>query len=279
MNNRYLSIGCQRSRKGLRLICFLFFSLLSGFSSSSMAEEYSFVVQPILSPQKTIEAFTPLTEYLSEATGHKIRLVTALNFLSYWETMKKSGQYDFILDAAHLTDYRQQRMGYQVLVKRPDVVSYTLVTSINADIIEPEELIGKSVATIGSPSLGMLRVDKMFPNPLRQPMIVEVNNSTESIQKVLDGKAIGAMIPTPLVGLYPDLVTIVTTEQVPHTAISAAPSVPDDVKQAVRNALVSASTTERGKEMLTAIKFPGFEPTNKKTYKGFAGLLEGTWGY
>ena len=279
MNHRNHSMGCLQSRKGLRLTNFLLATLLASFSLTSVADEYSFVVQPILSPQKTVEAFTPLTEYLSEATGHKIRLVTAINFLSYWETMKKKGQYDFILDAAHLTDYRQQRMGYQVLVKRPDVVSYTLVTSDSAEIIEPEELIGKTVATIGSPSLGMLRVNKMFPNPLRQPMIVEANNSTESIQKVLDGKAVGAIIPTPLVGRYPELVTIVTTEQVPHTAISAAPSVPEEVKLAVRNALISASTTEQGKKMLAAIQFPGFEPTNKKTYKGYAGLLEDMWGY
>lgn len=279
MNKSYRSFVCIRLRKGLRLIAFLLGLFIISFSPVSTADEYTFVVQPILSPEKTIEAFTPLTAYLSKATGHTIRLVTARNFLGYWETMKKKGRYDFILDAAHLTDYRQQRMGYQILAKRPDVVSYTLVTSDTADIIEPEELIGKPVATIGSPSLGMVRVDKLFPNPLRQPTIVEVNNSTESIQKVLDGKAVGAIVPTPLVGRYPQLVTIVTTEQVPHTAISAAPTVPDAVKLAVRDALINANKTEAGKKMLEAIQFSGFEPTNNETYNGYASLLKDVWGY
>ena len=122
-------------------------------SFAAQAATYTFVVQPILPPAQTKKAFLPLTKYLSKQTGHEIKLVTSINFLSYWETMRKGNKYDIILDAAHLTDYRVQRMGYKVLAKRADVVSYTLVTGENADILDAEELIGKSVATIGSPSL------------------------------------------------------------------------------------------------------------------------------
>ena len=249
------------------------------FSPVSQAGEYNFVVQPILPPEQTKKAFTPLTEYLSRQTGHKIKLITSINFLSYWETMKKNTRYDLILDAAHLTDYRIKRMGYKVLAKRADAVSYTLVTGEGADILDPEELIGKSIASIGSPSLGMLRVEEMFPNPLRQPVIVEVDNSVDSIKKVLDGKAVGAMVPTPLVGAYPDLITITTTEQVPHTAISASSTVPKDVQNAIRKALVNASNTEEGQKMLEAINFPSFETASSEQYQGYESLLEGVWGY
>jgi phosphonate transport system substrate-binding protein len=245
----------------------------------AQAGEYNFIVQPILPAAQTKEAFLPLTKYLSRQTGHKIKLITSLNFLSYWETMKKNTQYDLILDAAHLTAYRVKRMDYNVLAKRADVVSYTLVTGENADILDPEELIGKSIASIGSPSLGMLRVEEMFPNPLRQPVIIEVNNSVDSIKKVIDGKATGAMVPTPLVGQYPQLITITTTEQVPHIAISASSSVPQDVQNAIRNALINASKTEEGRKMLSAINFPSFEAATNAQYNGYESLLEGVWGY
>jgi len=248
-------------------------------ASTSQAATYTFVVQPILPPDKTIKAFTPLTEYLSKKTGHNIKLVTSLNFLSYWQSMKRPGTYDFILDAAHLTDYRLKRMNYTVLAKRPEVVSYTLVSSQDADVLDAAELIGKSLATIGSPSLGMLRLEEMFPNPLRQPVIVEVDNSLDSIKKVLEGKAQAAIVPTPMVGGFPDLITIITTEQVPHTAISSAPNVPADVRAAVRKALIEADKTPEGQAMLAKINFPAFEATNAKVYEGFAGLLEGVWGY
>lgn len=259
--------------------CCLSGLLLCIMAPQAHAGEYNFVVQPILPPAQTKKAFLPLTKYLSKQTGHKINLITSINFLSYWETMKKNRKYDLILDAAHLTDYRVNRMGYTVLAKRPDVVSYTLVTGEDADILDPEELIGKSIASIGSPSLGMLRVEEMFPNPLRQPVIVEVNNSIDSIKKVLDGKAVGAMVPSPLVGAYPDLITITVTEQVPHTAISASANVPQDVQKAIRKALVEADKTEAGKKMLAAINFPSFESTTASQYSGYSALLEGVWGY
>jgi len=271
--------GMAYCGKLIRQFHYSAFLMLMLLAPNAQAATYTFVVQPILPPERTVQAFTPLTEYLSKETGHTFKLVTALNFLSYWQNMKKGGKYDFILDAAHLTDYRIKRMNYQVLAKRADAVSYTLVTGENADVIDPEELIGKSLATIGSPSLGMLRLEEMFPNPLRQPVIVEVDNSLDSIKKVLDGKVSAAIVPTPLVGGFPELLTIVTTEQVPHIAISAAPNVPADVQSAVKNLLLNSSNNPGGQKMLADINFPSFESTNNAAYEGFAGLLEGVWGY
>ena len=275
MINKYISYSYRK----ITHIRTALFVLLFSMSTALQAATYTFVVQPIYSPAKTKEAFSPLTDYLSKTTGHTFKLVTAVNFLSYWQNMKKPGKYDFILDAAHLTDYRVKHMNYKVLAKRADAVSYTLVTHENSAIIEPEELIGKSLATIGSPSLGMLRLEEMFPNPLRQPVIIEVDNSLDSIKKVLDGKAQAAIVPTPMVGGFPTLLTITTTEQVPHTAISASPTVPADVRNAVQQALINADKTEAGKKMLAAINFPSFEKTTASTYDGYASLLEGVWGY
>jgi len=275
MENLYISIYYGFLAQFRRIILLLLLLL----TPAVQAATYTFVVQPILPPDRTVEAFTPLTDYLSKNTGHTFKLVTALNFLSYWQNMKKGGKYDFILDAAHLTDYRIKRMNYKVLAKRADAVSYTLVTNENADVLEPEELIGKSLATIGSPSLGMLRLEEMFPNPLRQPVIVEVDNSLDSIKSVLEGKVQAAIVPTPLVSGFPELLTVVTTEQVPHIALSAAPNVPAAVQSTVQKLLLDASNSPEGQKMLADINFPSFEPTNASAYKGYAAVLEGVWGY
>lgn len=243
------------------------------------AADLNLVVQPILPPEQTREAFQPLADYLTKVTGHQVTLVTSTNFLTYWETMKKGGQYQLVLDAAHFTDFRVQRMGYTVLAKIPDVVSYTLVTGEDSDILEARELIGKTVATIASPSLGAVRLAQLYPNPLRQPVIVEVDNTVDSIEKVLKAEAVAAIIPTPMVGRYPGLITVVVTEQVPHIAVSAAASVDKSIQQAIAKALVGAAKTPDGQAMLKAINFPGFEVTNAKLYNGYAQLLEGVWGY
>lgn len=272
------TMSCKISCNSKLLLGFLLI-LSCLYAGSVRAEVYKLVVQPILPPDETRKAFTPLADYLSKQTGETIKLVTAVNFLAYWETMKKNDSYDLIVDAAHFTDYRAERMGYSVLAKIPDVVSYTIVTAQDADVLEAKDLVGKTVATIGSPSLGAVRLEEIFPNPIRQPVIIEVNNSREALEKVKDGKAVGAIVPTPLVGQYPNLVPVMTTEQVPHIALSASPRVPKPLQNKIRKALVDANKSEAGKAMLAKINFPSFQPTSKKVYKHYASLLEGVWGY
>lgn len=267
---------CQRKRHGLAAV--LGSSLALGAAGAG-AQELSLVVQPIQSPEATGEAFEPLAEYLSEASGHSVKLVTARNFVAYWETMKKGDTYDLILDAAHLTDYRIKRMGYTPLAKVASVVSFALVTHEDNPIFEPRELIGKPVAAQASPSIGAVRLAQMFPNPLRQPVIVRVSNSGEAAQKVRDGEAAGALIPTPMVGAFPYLYTVQTTPQIPHMALSASPRVPEQAQRAIRNALVNAGSSGKGRQLLDHLRFQGFEPASPEIYEGYARLLQGVYGY
>lgn len=275
MNTTNKNLFLRRIR---RFILVAFSALLSLQILPVRAAEYTLVVQPILPPSETRKAFEPLAAYLSQATGQQIKLVTALNFLTYWETMKQK-KYQLILDAAHFTGYRVTHMGYTVLGKIPGEVSYTLVTGPNTMVLGASDLIGKTIATIAPPSLGAVRLTQLFPNPLRQPVIVEVNNSVDAIRDVLQGKVIAALVPSPLVQQYPNLNTVLTTDPVPHIALSAAPSVPKPVQKAIKNALLNAEKTPAGKAMLKAINFPGFVPTSAQRYAPYGKLLQGTWGY
>ncbi|NIR61988.1 MAG: phosphate/phosphite/phosphonate ABC transporter substrate-binding protein [Gammaproteobacteria bacterium] len=248
--------------------------------AAALAEEFTFAVQPILPPAETREAFEPLVKYLDRTIGdeHRIRLVTAQNFLTYWETMKQ-GEYDLVLDAAHFTDFRVARMDYEPLAKVLDVVSYTLVTGPDTFILDPVELVAKPIATISSPSLGAVRLAQLFPNPLRQPIIVEAANSQEAVNRVLEGEAVAAVIPTPLVQNYRDLNVVLTTEQVPHIALSAAPEVPEAARRRISQGLINAEQRPGGAAMLEAVNFPGFEPATPGLYAGYSDLLAGVWGY
>lgn len=242
------------------------------------ADTYRLVVQPVLSPEAARSAYQPLADYLSRATGAQVELVTAQNFLTFWQSMRKTGSYDLILDAAHFTAYRISKLGYTPLVKLPDVVSFTLVTAEDTLVFTPDELVSKRVATPASPSLGALRLSRLFPNPIRQPIVVEVDDSEAAVARVLSGDVVAAMIPTPIVANYP-LNTVLTTEQVPHMCLSAAPTVPETVRARIREALLAAGGTPAGREMLRKSGLPGFEPAERSQYAGYETLLEGTWGY
>jgi ABC-type phosphate/phosphonate transport system substrate-binding protein len=119
----------------------------------------------------------------------------------------------------------------------------------------------------------------MFPNPVRLPFYIEASDSVDAVKRLLDGNVDAAIIPSPLVGNYDNLNTVISTEPVPHMAVSASPEVPAEVASAVKQALVQASKTPEGKKMLEEMKIEYFEEANDEVYAGYAELLEGVFGY
>jgi phosphonate transport system substrate-binding protein len=248
-------------------------------ATTCLAEDYMLAIQPVQSKQATLKAYQPLAQYLSEATGDHFKVVTELNFLTYWEHMRHKHDYDLVLDAAHFTDFRVKRQNYEVLVKIPDTVSYSLVTPGDVPLFDAQELIGKRVATAPSPSLGGVRLQQMFPNPLRQPTIVPTDNFQQALEKVRSGEINAALVPTPLIRGDNTVFTVTTTKPVPHMALSASPRVDENTQKLITTVLLDANQTPKGQAMLKAINFPAFVPADSKLYDGYASLLEGVWGY
>ena len=253
--------------------------LLTLSSLSARAEYYYLSVQPVLPPDQIVNNYQPLVKYLSNKTGHVFTVKSYRNFLTYWARMQKAKDMHFILDAAHFTDYRVKRKNYKVLAKFPDTVSFTVVTGEESFVFEMDELISKRIATMASPGMGAVRLNSMFPNPVRLPFYIEASNAVDAVERVLDGNVDAAIIPSPLVGNYESLNTVASTEPVPHMAMSASPEVPDEVAMAVKQALIEASSTPAGKKMLEEMNIEYFEDADAKLYAGYAELLDGVFGY
>ena len=241
------------------------------------------LIQPILSAERTKQAFQPLADYLGRSASVRCVISTQPNFLAYWDTVRRRDAYDLVLDAAHFTDYRIQKMGFHVLAKIPDSVSYTLLVPDINPVIDPMELVGKTVATLGPPSIGAARLSAMFPNPARQPVNVEVQSAEEGIELVLKRRVAGAILPTPIVSRQMagsgGISVVATTEPIPHIALSAAPNVPTAVRERIRTALLSAHRVPDGQRMLTAIGFERFDAATPELYAGHSSILREYWGY
>ncbi len=241
------------------------------------------LIQPILSAERTKQAFQPLADYLGRSADVRCVIATRPNFLAYWDTVRRREGYDLVLDAAHFTDYRIRKMGFHVLAKIPDSVSYTLLVPDTNPVIDPMELVGKSVATLGPPSIGAARLNSMFPNPARQPVIVEVQSVEEGMDLVLKRRVAGAILPTPIVSRQMagggGISVVATTEPIPHIALSAAPTVPSAVRERIRAALLSAHRVPDGQRMLAAIGFERFDPATPDMYADHGAILREYWGY
>ena len=257
----------------------LFFACII-FTAYCQAAEYSLAIQPTLPQEKLKENYQPLADYLSQVTGHTITISTQRNFLFYWTKMRKREKgFDLVLDAAHFTDFRIKTQGYTVLAKLPDSVSSSIVTREDNPLFDANELIGLRVATMPSPSLGSLRLEQLFPNPMRMPHFVWETNTTVAIAKLLSGEVDAAIIPTRLASTYHNLNIVMTTELVPHMALSASPDVPAEVAENIRQALINAGAEDSGQIMLSKLKIDNFEAADNSSYDGYAKLLTDVFGY
>lgn len=261
-------------------------SLLLAFpGQTALAADEGLVlaIQPILDREQTERAFRPLCDHLGKATGRACRLYTAPNFLAYWEAVRRGTDFNLALDAAHFTDYRAQRLGFEVLAKVPDTVSYTVVTRSADLIFDHSELVGKRVATLGIPSVGATYLNALYANPIRQPFPVEVADAEAGIRTLLAGRAFAAILPTPIIAQQmaagAPISVVLTTDAIPHIALSAAPSLPPALRAQIRQAALAAHQTPDGQAMLRAIGFEKFDPADAGLYRGQAKKLEQYYGY
>ena len=251
--------------------------------SAQAVDDLVLAVQPILDEAQTRLAFQPLCDYLGQSTGRHCTLFTAAHFYPYWEAVRRGQGFNLALDAAHFTDYRIKRHGFQVLAKIPDTVSYSLVTRSSDLVIEPAELVGKRIATLGIPSIGAARLSALFPNPSRQPLVVEVSDAQQGINLLRDGKVQAAILPTPIVSQQMaaggNIAVVLTTEAIPHIALSAAPSLDAATVIILRQALLTAHTSAAGRAMLSKIGFERFDGADADMYAGQARVLQQYFGY
>lgn len=258
-----------------------FVTVVLMFSSlpAVQAGELRLAIQPALTPEKTRQVYQPLAEYLSQATGLDVKIIVASNFQAYWATLIRDNGHDMALDAAHFADFRAKRLDYTIVAKVNDTLSFSLVTREDVLILDKDDLIGKTMAAVPSPSLAGVNLADFFPNPLRQPTIVTAKNFPDALEKVKSGKAVATIVPTSLVRNQPQLNTVEVTKAVPHSAFSISKRVDPNTQRRIRDALVNAQFTAQGREMLSAITTSGFEAADTGVYDGYAQMLDGVWGY
>lgn len=250
---------------------------LGGMFQTATAATLDFAIQPILDEKETRTAFQPLADYLAKITGDKVVIHTARDFPEYWVNQKKNNPYEIMMDNAFFTDYRIEKENWVTLAKIPGLVSYTLIVVGDNAVFEPDELVGKRIASLMPPAPSGIFLGQMFRNPLRQPFIVPTNSADESLKMLIDGEVIAAIIPTPLVNNAlqggADLVVVKTSVQIPHVAISASPNMPEAKREKIKKALLDADKTEDGKAMLKKLGFTNFEEADASLYSGLMQYL------
>ncbi|MDH4133542.1 MAG: hypothetical protein OEV31_02005, partial [Gammaproteobacteria bacterium] len=173
--------------------------LVTLFPASAEVRELVLGVAPLLDEQATHKQFQPLCDYLTSITLLPCRVATRPNYLAYWDTLRRGEDYNLILDDAHFTDYRIQKMNYRVIAKIPDTVTYSLAVQKKMNIDDPAKLVGRRIATLGIPSMGAALLNGLFPQPSQQPILIEIDTAREGFELLRSDKVHAVILPTPLV--------------------------------------------------------------------------------
>ncbi|MDR3386237.1 MAG: PhnD/SsuA/transferrin family substrate-binding protein [Rudaea sp.] len=249
-------------------------------SNVVFAADYTFDVEPAYPTERINEIYKPLMTYLNKATGEHFTLVTARNYHFYWRDIQAGAKADFAFDEAHLTDYRIQHGHYEPLVHTAEPTSYTLVTNVEIGNKGVAGLVGHSIVTMPAPSLGYTLLLEFYPNPVLQPDIrSSAASSRDAVDSVFAGEADAAMIPTWLKEQYPNLTPVKTSRQFAGQCVSAAPTVPDDVKAKVKDALLKLDADQDTAKLLFELGVTKFVPATAKDYAGSEQMLKNYFGY
>lgn len=244
------------------------------------ADALNFVVEPLYPPERSMQVHKPLIDYLREATGLDIQLVTPENFHTYWTQIRTRDDFDLVYDAPHMTDFLIQRRDYVPLAKATTPTRFTLVAGYSLEEATLDAVLGRSIVTMSAPSMGYMLLMKMFPNPLRQPNITSAAQSWEdAVQIVFDQEADAAMLPSWMAERYPQLVPIQPTENYPGKTVSASPNVAAEVRETVTQALLDAATSDNMPDISFELQVDGFEPASADDFRGHQQLLENLYGF
>lgn|SRR5581483_4824860 len=247
-----------------------------------LADETALVllIQPLPHEERMTKSYQPLAQYIETLTGRRCTIQVPPNFPAYWNILRRNN-YDLALDGPHFTDYRLHKFGFIVLAQLPDTTSYSLIMREAGRVLDPAQLVGRRIASLGLLSTGAVRLSAMFPNPVRQPVLVDVRNAEDGIDLLLDKRVEAAFLPTAIVGERPraGIAVILTTEPVTRLILSAAPRMASDMREKIRDALLQAHQTEAGRSMLRGLGAERFEPAAEETFANQRNVLKSYWGY
>jgi ABC-type phosphate/phosphonate transport system substrate-binding protein len=264
----------------IKRVGFLTGLILTLASIQANAATYTLTVEPNYPPAQAQEVYKPLLAYLSKSTGHTFVLKIAPNYHVHWRDMRSKAKVDFAFEEAHFTDYRAKRQRMIPLVRVVEPTKYTLLISDEMAGGGAQGLIGHRITSMSSPSLGYLLLGEIYKNPIAQPEIKSfAANLKDGVEMIFAGESDGAMVPSYIADQYSNLQPALVTRELPGRALSAHETVPVEVRNAVKNAMLKLHLDNNLFEVISELGTAKFVPTNAATYAGSESVLSSAYGY
>lgn len=229
--------------------------------------------------------YGPVAEYLSTVLKRKVVFHHAGNWGVYQGLMQK-GAYDLVFDGPHFASWRALNSGHTALLKVPgEHVFVVLVKKDNDKINNISQLAGRAICAHAPPNLGTLTVLNEFPNPARQPLIVNTDGWKNIYQAMLDNKCVASSVPLSKLEQFEktggrQAKIIFRGATMPDNALTAGPRISPADQEKIMRALMSPDgekATEKLREKYAQGK--SLVATSNKDFVGLSAYLKNEWGF
>jgi ABC-type phosphate/phosphonate transport system substrate-binding protein len=224
-----------------------------------------------------IATYEPIATYLSKITGKKVAFRYEENWLVYSKDMVE-GKYDLVFDGPHFNGWRMARLKHTPLVRLPE--GHVFVVIVRADdqrIHNLRNLAGHTVCAHASPNLGTLTLLSQFDNPVRQPVILEVQGWDKAYDGLIHGECVAAVLPIKSLEKFEGdrhLSKIIYRHRLlPNQAFSAGPRIPSEMQHKIQAALLSEESKGITSKLRSAYGSKDFVTVNIEDYAGLGSYL------
>ncbi len=252
---------------------------------TTFADTYFFSAPPRESAAEGQRIYTPISDYLSELTGHDFKYQHPGNWPAYLKDIQTS-KYDLLFDGPHFISWRVEKIEHTPLVRLPGDLQYVVIArTADQQVQGLQDLKGYIVCAHAPPNLATLTLFDQYENTWTQPQIRSARGFTAIYQGLLDQRCKAAVLP---LGLYkkfsvnqPDLTRVLFQSlPLPHQGFSAGPRIPHEIQLTIREVLLkpeSADATRLLRERFAANQL--LIATDQDEYRGYGYLLEDYWGF
>lgn len=228
--------------------------------------------------------YGPVADYLTKVLNKKVIYKHPGTWGVYRTEMLK-GKYDIIFDGPHFNSYRAENLQHNILVKIPVRHEFVVIVKKGEKrFANIDQLAGRTFCTHAPPNLGTLTLLSQFPNPSRQPAIINTKGWKNIYNGVQSGKCTAGILPIINLRKYDAsgaLATIVWKNRpLPNQAFSAGPRLTNIEQRKIATALVSRNSREATAKLRAAYRVgEKFEMATNQEYLGVSEYLKNEWGY
>lgn len=243
-----------------------------------------FTAPPRESEEDGREKYAPIADYMSRVLGRTVIYKHPGTWGVYRSAMLE-GKYDILFDGPHFNSYRAEKLKHNILVKIP--ARHEFVVIVRRDNAKPaklEDLAGHTFCTHAPPNLGTLSLLAHFPNPTRQPAIINTTGWDGIYKGVISGQCTAGVLPKANLEKYDrngaESRVVWRNRALPNQAFSAGPRLTSRQQRTLASALLSADGQQATARLRAAYRVgDNFELASNAEYAGISEYLRNEWGY